>query len=788
MFKKELLEFFLAEADDLIGQLEKGFLELEQNPSDITGVQELFRSAHTLKGSAALVKLNTLSKIAHKMEDALESVRETEIAVTKELVDWFLYALDSIKFLIEETTNGRPEKTESLNEISTAFQRVCPEKTGEHFENKKDTVLEEKAGPAVNKEEGGISSGAEEKESSLPRENVEEKRVSLRRKEDKEATSNFVKVNVDNLDKMMGLVGELTILKNFFMSGTEGVNNLKSEIEYACMRLLREVDDFDGRYAHSAPEKISFVDSLLEDFRELEFDRYDGINLFANSIKEIVSDVNEAITSISVFFEQFAKYTVRLDKVNMDFREIISASRMVETGKLFRRFTRIIRDLCAQTGKQVRFVVNGGDTRIDRTLDERLFTPLLHLVRNSFSHGIESPEERFAAGKPAEGSIALSAHRDGNMVIIDIQDDGGGINLEKVYQGAVKKGIIADGEEVTQARLLNVLFMPAFTTRDGIDMTSGRGVGLDAVRQIISEINGTISIASKEGKGTTFRIKLPLTLVVVNTVRFRAGGLEFSAPSSLIQEIVDIDITKYDKEKNSINLRGNETPLKDLCNLFNLKPRRSDTRAPIIVFNLFGGRETALLVDEITGHEDTVIESLGGFLEGLKYYSGFSISADAKLAPVINPVGLLETEIEEIEIVQVLETVEESRKSVLLVDDSLSVRKFASLILEQNGYKVLTAPNGLEALNLIDENHVDLIITDLEMPVMHGYELLGELKRRGLTDVIPAVVLTSRSSEKHREKATLLGAKGYITKPFEESTLVQGVSEYLKGRIASPSV
>ncbi len=788
MFKKELLEFFLTEADDLISRLEKGFLELEQNPSDITGVQELFRSAHTLKGSAALVKLNTLSKIAHKMEDALESVRETKVIVTKELVDWFLYALDSIKFLIEETTNGRPEKTELLSEISGAFQRVFPEEAGEHSENKRDAVMEKKGDPAGDKDQGGASGVEKEKESSETTKNIEEKRVFLRRKEDKETTSKFVKVNVENLDKMMGLVGELTILKNFFISGTEGVNNLKSEIEYACKRLLTEVDDFDFRYAHSAPEKISFVDSLLEDFRELEFDRYDGINLFANSIKEIVSDVNEAITSISVFFEEFAKYTVRLDKVNMEFREIISASRMVETGKLFRRFTRIIRDLCAQTGKQVRFVVNGGDTRIDRTLDERLFTPLLHLVRNSFSHGIESPEERFASGKPAEGSIALSARRDGSRVIIDIQDDGGGIDLEKVYQRAVKKGIIAEGEEVTQARLLNVLFLPAFTTRDGIDMTSGRGVGLDAVRQIISEINGTISIATKEGKGTTFRIKLPLTLVVVNTVRFRAGGLEFSAPSSLIQEIADIDTTECDKEKNSINLRGKETPLKDLCHLFNLRPRRSGTRAPIIVFNLFGGRETALLVDEITGHEDTVIESLGGFLEGLKYYSGFSISADARLAPVINPIGLLEADIEEVEIGQVPETVEEIRKNILLVDDSLSVRKFASLILEQNGYRVLTAPNGLEALSIIDENRVDLIITDLEMPVMHGYELLGELKRRGLTDVIPAVVLTSRRSEKHREKATLLGAKGYITKPFEESTLVQGVSKHLKARIVSSSV
>ncbi len=811
MIQKELLEFFLTEADEHIGNLERGFLELDQNPTDTAGIQDLFRTAHTLKGSAALMKLNTLSKIAHKMEDILESIRDMKLPVTKVIVDWFLHSLDSIKYLISETASGRPEKEELLDEVCAALQYVLPENEEKRSDNGEDITeagiigsahedIFDAAGENSEKElRGNLENGiyalpasneiiSQENEPKPVFEPTEEKKATVeKRGKDAESTSTHVKVHIDSLDKMMGLVGELTILKNYFVSESEGVRNLRREIEYACKRLLKEIDDFDSKYAHSAPGKIYYIDSLLEDFRELEFDRYDGINLFANSIKEIMSDVSEATKSVAAFFDEFSKNAHRLDKLNLEFRDIISSSRMVETERLFQRFNRVIRDLCDRSGKQVRLVSSGGNTKIDRMLYERLFTPLLHLVRNAFSHGIENSEDRRQSGKHEEGIISLSAKRDGNSVIIDIQDDGRGIDLKKVSQKAMDMGIMKEGEDILQAQLLNILFMPGFTTHDGIDMTSGRGVGLDVVRQIIADINGTLSIATKEGKGTIFRIKLPLTLIVVNTVKFRAGGLDLSVPAGLIKELADISAAEYKKGKESIRLRDKEIPLKDLCALFNLNPVRTSTRIPVMVFNLVSGQEVALVVDEIRGQEDTVINPLGGFLEGLKYYSGFSISADSKLAPVINPTGLFEGKTPEVKIFKV-SALEELKNNILVVDDSLSVRKFVGIILEQKGYNVLTASNGLDALNMIDENHVDLILTDLEMPVMHGYELLRELKRRGLSDVVPAIVLTSRSNEKHKEKAALLGAKDYLVKPFEELTLVETVRRHLKVEIASQTV
>ncbi|GBE37177.1 chemotaxis protein CheA [bacterium BMS3Bbin07] len=746
MAEKGLRDFFLAEAEEHLVVLEKGFLKLEKNPSELSGIQELFRAAHTIKGSAALVKLDTTSKVAHNLEDVLESIRDGNTPVTRPVIDWLLHTLDAIKLLISEITLGNPEIREVAAEVEESLKEIL---SGEETA-KSISVKKEKAVP--------------------------EKRQVPRRKEDVEVLSNYVRVHVDNIEQMMNLVGELTILKNYLLSETGEILDLKDEIEYAGSRLTKEIDDFSSKYAYSIPDKITYVDALLEDFRELEFDRYDELNLFTHKLHEIMDDITEALKDSADFLVRFSDHIRMIDRINMDMREIVSRSRMVEAGRLFQRFTRTIRDLAHRSNKKVRFIVSGSETRIDRVIFERLFDPLLHIIRNAVSHGIEDPAERVSKGKPKEGRISLVARREGNSVAIDVKDDGRGIDLGAVYKKAVRLGMLQKGERLTKGRLLGILFNPGFTTLEETDMTSGRGVGLDVVRETIAEINGKISVATSEGKGTIFRIRLPLTFIIVNTVRFTAGGIEFVVPSSLIQELIEVD---YNPDAETIPLRGDHVQAKDLCKLLRLNPEGRGSKIPAIVFNLMPGTQVALLVDEITGQEETVIKPLGKFLEGLKYYSGVSISARGRLMPVLNPVTLLERPVETEFLQPELREVER-KQNILIVDDSLSIRKFVSTILQQKGYRVHSASNGMEALAVIDEHPVDLIITDLEMPVMHGYELLRELRRRGLSESIPVVILTSRGSEKHKDKAASLGAKEYLVKPFEEESLLETVRGYLK--------
>ena len=745
MTMKGLIDFFLVEAEEHISSLEKGFLTLEKHPSDDELLQELFRSAHTLKGSAALVKLTVISEISHAMEDVLEEIRDGKRSVSKDVIDWLLHTVDGIKHLISEVVAGREEKRTILHEIVETLEVISDQ------EGLKKEVEEI---PSLDKEVDAV---------------VEKRRLG-RRKEDLETISSYVRVHMDNIEKMMSSIGELTILKNYLTSETDEVFNLRDEIEYAGRRLLREIDEFGDRYSYSIPEKVTYVDSLLEEFRELEFDRYDELNLFARKLQEITSDITEALKGITGLFDKFTGHIYKLGRLSTDLRDLVSAARMVETGRLFQRFTRVVRDLSEQNGKKVRYIVSGVDTRIDRILYERLFEPLLHIMRNCISHGIELPEERLEAGKPEEGRVALSARREGNTVVIDVKDDGRGVNLKSVYLEALKRGAIGKDEKVTRARLLSVLFTSGFSTYGETDLVSGRGVGLDVVRQAIAEMNGTIDVATVEGKGTIFRIRLPLSLIIVNIIRFRAGNLQFSVPSTLVQELVEVNQDHLRDEGGYITIRDREYEVKDLAGIFELRPDRSTGTVPAIVFSVLPGKEVVLLVDEIVGQEDTVIKPLGRFLEGLKCYAGVSISADGRLTPVLNPTGLFD---EKFEVQRGLPEDVSGRafKNILVVDDSLSVRKFVSILLEQNGYRALTASNGLEALHIIDEEPVDLIITDLEMPVMHGYELLGELKRRGMINSVPTIVLTSRSSEKHREKASLLGAKDFRIKPFEEPQL-----------------
>jgi len=749
MAEKGLRDFFLAEAEEHLVVLEKGFLELEKNPSGFDGIQELFRAAHTLKGSAALVKFDTINRVAHNLEDVLESVRDGNTPVTRPVIDWLLHTLDAIKHLVSEVTSGSPETREIADEVEESLKEIL---SGEET----------------------VKTAAPEAKRLVP-----EKRPMPRKREEAEVLSNYVRVHVDNIEQMMNLVGELTVLKNYLLTETKAVLDLKDEIEYAGSRLMREINDFNSRYAYSIPEKITYVDALLEDFRELEFDRYDELNLFTHKLHEIMDDITEALKDSADFLVRFSEHIRMIDRVNMDLRDLISRSRMVEAGRLFHRFTRTIRDLAHRSGKKVRFIVSGTETRIDRVIFERLFEPLLHIIRNAISHGIEDPDERVSKGKPREGRISLVAKRAGNSVVIDVKDDGRGIDLGAVYRKALRTGLLKKGERITKGRLLGILFSPGFTTLEETDMTSGRGVGLDVVREIITEMNGKISVATSEGKGTIFRIRLPLTFIIVNTVRFSAGGIEFAVPSGLIQELMEVDLQEYDTGEESVPLRETRIQARDICSLLGLSPGIRGQKTPAIVFNLMSGAQVALIVDKITGQEETVIKPIGGFLEGLKYYSGVSISADGRLMPVLNPVALLERPVDTGFLQPEMKEAEQ-KQNVLIVDDSLSIRKFVSIILQQRGYGVYTASNGMEALAVIDEHPVDLIITDLEMPVMHGYEFLRELQRKGLSETIPVVVLTSRGSEKHKEKAASLGAREYLVKPFEEESLLETVRGYLK--------
>ncbi|PNX51275.1 MAG: hypothetical protein BV458_11750 [Thermoplasmata archaeon M9B2D] len=752
------IEFFLAEANDHINTIEHGILHLEKSPSDMRKIEEIFRASHTLKGSAALVKLNITSMIAHLMEDVFEGLRNNKKPVSSELASWMLKGVDTIKWLIKSVHDGKGEDPSAFESLKTSLPVSEPAPTSPAQLSTQEPT---KAAP------------------SSPPKTVLEKREGGRRREDVELSeSKFVRIHVDTIEQIMNLIGELTIVKNYLMTQIKSADTIRDEITFAGRRLVSEVSSFGDRYSYSIPDKVKYIDPLLSEFHELEFDRYDELNLFARKLQEITDDINESMKSLSEFFSSLTSRINYMDKLIIQSKEQISEARMIDLGRLYQRFTRAVRDISLQHHKKIRFLTSGYETKIDKIIFERLYESLVHILRNAIAHGIETPADRGRKGKPEEGTIHLKARREGSTIVIEIQDDGKGIDFDAIREKAIRKGLLNSNDKASKEDLLHFIFLSGFSTTDKADMTSGRGVGLDAVKETLSTINGTIAIHTSKDKGTIFRLKVPLSLVIINVVIFNCGGYEFIIPSTIVQELTEVPIDQI-ADSESFSLRDMKVPFVNLNAVLGLSDRTAVKSKPVVVLNI-SGKFFGLIVDSLIGQEDTIIKPFGKFLEGIKIFSGVSISADGKIRPVLNSSTLVSTSSVSFIAEDTALASEEKKETILVVDDSISVRKIMSAMLTTRNYNVLTATNGLEALNVIDENSVDLVITDLEMPVMHGYELLGEIKRRGLLSIIPVVVLTSRSGEKHQEKAFSLGASGYLTKPFEEGELVETVQKSMQ--------
>ncbi len=756
--------FFIEESAEHLTTLEEGLLQLEKDPSLAAElIEPLFRSAHTLKGSANLVNVTNVGAIAHRLEDLLEAVRDGEEELTRGRVDSMLFALDQMRELIHLRKAGE-EAPESI--VTEALSRMAdpatPQEGADESEEAATAAPDEADAPVVEQE---ADEDAEETAQESDTYVGTERRNPSRRLEE----AGVVRVSMDKIESLMGLVGEFTVTKNHLVDRLPVMERMKGEIDFAGQRLLKEVTAFSERYDYTLPAQNA--EGSDEAFDELEFDRYDELNLFSRKLREVTDDIEEALKEMTGFFKAFSLDVFSLDRMTDEMKEQISAARTVQAGQLFQRFNRSIRDLAQEQNKPVELCISGGETAIDRVIYDGLFDPLLHIVRNSFAHGIEPTEERLAQGKPETASIWLKAERRGNTVEIVVEDDGRGINLERVRERGIEKGFIKADDLLTDQDLIQLIFRPGFSTTVEADDTSGRGVGMNVVMDRLASLNGTIDVWTAKGEGSRFRLRLPLSLVIVNVIQFTCCQQRLVIPSALVDEIVDLDYEARNAEGDRFDLIQKI----DLASLLKLPVCAEEPAYGIVTQS--EGTPIMLLVDQVIGQEDTVIKPFGSFLDELPYFSGSSLAGDGTMRLVVNPARMKHQRFEISEVAPQKVEVVPSTPKVMVVDDSLSVRKFASLLLKGNGFSVVTAVNGQDALEKLEEGeNIFSIITDLEMPIMHGYELLREIKQRGID--IPVAVLTSRAGEQHRQEALSLGASDYLVKPFDEEGLVGVVSRH----------
>jgi chemosensory pili system protein ChpA (sensor histidine kinase/response regulator) len=806
---REVLDFFIPEAEEHLQIATQCLLGLESNPAP-EEIHRLFRSVHTIKGSAAQVGLRRLGAVAHRLEDLIGQLRDGALPSSAEITDACLQTVDALRKFLHRQWTSDDEMRSNVGPLLARIALWVPEDLLEDAANTEDgartEALETDAAPAApaNASTGGPGKTGE-----------------------RGAQTKSVRISLARLDGMMNSVGELVINRTRLIGRMAELKKLVEVLGISRKRLSDKVTEFQEKYeftrlgignsngGHGGPRKTAeFVPGAKEpasgggwlDFSDLEMDRYDDFNILSRSLTEISADISEVLSQLGGFVGRVGGDIDEFTKLGHHLQDEITEARMVPIGNLYTRLSRTARDAAKVCGKSVDLELVGEDTRLDNNIVQQITDPLIHLVRNAIAHGIEDTPARERAGKSARGKVTVRAFHRGNHVFIEVQDDGSGLDYERIRQTGVGAGLVsaAEAEHLSENELRAFLFHPGFTTAESKTEVAGRGVGLDVVRNNVHSLNGEIEIHSETGKGTCFGVKVPLTLIISQALFVRSGTTVLAMPLAVVEEIRRLRPAEIEDVGGKLltKVRGIVTEVVRLDSALGLPPIEPTNGYMNMVIVRAAGRQVGVVVEEVLGKDEVVIKNLGQYLRRVKLFPGATISTDGSLILLVDVNRLAGTSAAEVDVVvpsanaarifgpgalavasgsipaaAVDEPAEE--KVVVIADDSISVRKFVGRILEKAGYSVKLASDGLEAAELVAQVGCHLVITDIEMPRMNGYELMSHLRQDPATRRIPVLVVTSRAGAKHRERAMKEGAASFLTKPVQEEQLLAVVEELM---------
>ncbi len=815
----EILEFFQPEAEEHFQVISECLLALESkaNPEEIN---RLFRSIHTVKGSAAQVGLKRLGAMAHRIEDLIGRMRDGLLEPTPDVVDLCLEAVDVLKKCLYRQW---PSETEMRAGVDSLLARVA------------EFAPEEAEETGSTPDAGGVP-GAEEVPGELAG-------AVARGKGQKPAgaspgAAKSVRISLGRLDRMMNNVGELVINRTIMVGRVTELQKLVETLSFSKERLQGKITEFQDKYEFNrisasrwsgpfpgrpapAPtgERLSSAaageTSFWGEFSELELDRYDDFNILSRSMTEISADVNEVLSQLGAFIGRVEGDIDEFTNLAHRLQDEITAARMVPIGSLYSRLTRAVRDAGKSAGKDVEVELAGGDTELDNNIIQQIADPLVHLVRNAVAHGIEPATDRAAAGKPETGKVSVRAYHRGNHIYVEVEDDGRGIDYERVKQSALERALVSreTAGRLTERDLREMLFHPGFSTAPVKTELAGRGVGLDVVRANLNALNGEIEIQSKAGEGTRFILKVPLTLIISPALFVRCGDTTFALPLAVVEEIRRLRADEIEDVGGKLmtKVRDVVTEVIRLDSSLGLPPLEAVNGYFRMVVANAGNRQIGLVVEEVLGKDEIVIKNLGEYLRRVKLFPGTTIAPDGSLILLIDLNRMVAADVPEHRPVPVnasaarvfapgsaavargsipadaIDRVQLERV-VVIADDSISVRKFVGRMLEKAGYRVTLASDGLEAAELIAQHGCHLVITDLEMPRMTGYELMAQLRQSPQTRRIPVMVVTSRAGAKHRDRALKEGAAAFLTKPVQEEQLIHAVEQLIGAEAQRPAI
>ncbi|PRA32320.1 Hpt domain-containing protein [Pseudomonas poae] len=750
----ELLDIFLEEAADILDSSSAALSRWQAEPGNRQEVETLLRDLHTLKGGARMVEIGPIGDLAHELEFLYEGLSAGLLAPTAELFALLQGCHDRLAQMIDAVADGLP--VGSVDKLIARIQSLV---------HPGDEPVVPVALP-TGKAEAAADPAAD-----------------------------MVKISAELLDDLVNLAGETSIFRGRIEQQVNDARIALTEVETTLERMrdqLRRLDaETQGRILsrqQAEAERLGY-----EEFDPLEMDRHSQLQQLSRALSESVSDLLDLKDTLDSRNQDAHDLLQQQARINTELQEGLMRTRMVPFERMLPRLKRIVRQVAEELGKDVEFIVGNAEGEMDRNVLERMVAPLEHMLRNAVDHGLEPREARLQAGKPATGRITLDLTHEGGDIVFDMRDDGAGVPLDAVRRKAIKRGLLDPDQEISDRDVLQFILQPGFSTAEKITQISGRGVGMDVVHEEVRQLGGTMFIESTPGVGVHFRIRLPFTVSVNRALMVQCADDQYAIPLNTIEGLVRVLPHElaghYQQDPPHYEYAGQRYELFYLGDLLHTvnRPKLLGQYQPVPVLLVhYNERRVAVHVDAMAGTREIVVKGLGPQFAGVQGVSGATILGDGRVVLIIDLLAHIRArqpavQAQAVEAPLILNDPLKKRPLlVLVVDDSVTVRKVTSRLLERNGMNVLTAKDGIDALAVLEEHTPDLMLLDIEMPRMDGFEVATQVRNDPRLMRLPIIMITSRTGQKHRDRAMAIGVNDYLGKPYQESVLLDSIAYWSK--------
>ncbi|MGL5997775.1 MAG: Hpt domain-containing protein [Pseudomonas proteolytica] len=748
----ELLDIFLEEAADILDSSGAALLRWQAEPQNRQEVETLLRDLHTLKGGARMVEIAPIGDLAHELEFLYEGLSAGLLAPTPELFALLQGCHDRLAQMVEAVAAGLP-----VGSVERLIERI------KSLVQPTETQAAPVAMPAGKPEAPAAS----------------------------EPGADMVKISAELLDDLVNLAGETSIFRGRIEQQVNDARSALTEVQTTIERMrdqLRRLEtETQGRLVsrqHAETERLGY-----EEFDPLEMDRHSQLQQLSRALSESASDLLDLKETLDQRNQDAQNLLQQQARINTELQEGLMRTRMVPFERMLPRLKRIVRQVAGELGKDVEFVVGNAEGEMDRNVLERMAAPLEHMLRNAVDHGLESRDARLLAGKPEKGRITLDLSHEGGDIIFDMRDDGAGVPLDAVRRKAIKRGLLDPDMEISDRDVLQFILQPGFSTAEKITQISGRGVGMDVVHEEVRQLGGSMFIDSTPGVGVHFRIRLPFTVSVNRALMVQCADDQYAIPLNTIQGLVRVLPNEleghYQLDPPVYEYAGQRYELYYLGELLHTvaRPKLLGQNQPLPVLLMqCNERHIAVQVDDMAGTREIVVKGLGPQFAAVQGLSGATILGDGRVVLIIDLLAHIRALAPALpaqaadSVLAVNEPQKKQRLLVLVVDDSVTVRKVTSRLLERNGMNVLTAKDGIDAIALLEEHTPDLMLLDIEMPRMDGFEVAIQVRNDPRLKRLPIIMITSRTGQKHRDRAMAIGVNDYLGKPYQESVLLESIA------------